>query len=888
MATPRLVGRSRELADVEARTIEHRLVTVVGPGGVGKTALARAAVDRLTHSFPAGVYQVDLTRTDDASSVPGNVAAQLGFDSFDALLGSPNDRPVLLVVDNCEHLLDAIAAVVIAVLGASQQTAVLATSRAPLEVPGESIVALAPLPLPEGDDEPRRCPAVELFLDRCHDAGIEIGDVELPRVVELCRRLDGLPLALEIAAARTRTLSIDEIMRRLDDSVDVLDRPRFRGDPRHRGLTDAIRWSYDLLSPEAAATLERLAVCAGPFDADTARAIIDPRHDVDRSLEELVTVSLTAADTSGSHTRYRLLDSVRRFGLEQLRRRGATDEAYGRFVDHVSSRCRKLLEGAASDWRPDLLRGLVASFDDISEALRWCIAHDDDPRRAHRLSSSLWPIVHQGHADDIVDLMRRLIDRFPDRHSRGAAQAIAVLATAEYVTGHPDTALELVLDIRAAHRGDDIPALLACRVLGQARNALGDVDGAITAFDEGARLGQRIGATAMADELAVAREQVAADAGDVDGARAHLDELLARTDPPLSSIVASWAHTTRTWIQARIDPASSLAAATDTLATARALDYPIAVAVNLRTKAFSELLLDDSGSAIRTLVDLRDELRRRGAMSNARVLVDPVAALAYRLDHPAWPRLVATSRALPITTVACGCFEIIPISAVTAEPFGRHDVFAVVGHVLAELEDDASLAAHVGSSVDSPTERRATIDRRGDLVEFDFSGRSIAVRASKGIGDIVRLIDAGGTELHCLDLVGAAVQQSSTGELIDAVARRQYEERIRELQAEIDLAEHDNDYTRSYRYQVELDQLIDQLTAAAGHGGRRRRAADSAERARSSVTHRIRSSIRQLERLHPALGRHLAHSITTGLYCCYRPEVPVAWSVRSAADRTAG
>jgi hypothetical protein len=94
--------------------------------------------------------------------------------------------------------------------------------------------------------------------------------------------------------------------------------------------------------------------------------------------------------------------------------------------------------------------------------------------------------------------------------------------------------------------------------------------------------------------------------------------------------------------------------------------------------------------------------------------------------------------------------------------------------------------------------------------------------------------------------------------------------------------------TRSYRYQVELDQLIDQLTAAVGHGGRRRRAADSAERARSSVTHRIRSSIRQLERLHPALGRHLAHSITTGLYCCYRPEVPVTWSVRSGADRTAG
>jgi predicted ATPase len=888
MATPGLVGRSRELADVEARTTEHRLVTIVGPGGVGKTALGRAAAGRLAGSFPAGVHHVDLTRTDDPSSVPGSLSAQLGFDSFDALLSSPNDRPVLLVVDNCEHLLDVVASTVVAVLGACHQTAVLATSRAPLEVPGESIVALAPLPLPEGDDDSRSCPAVALFLGRCHDAGVEFGDVDLPRVVELCRRLDGLPLALEIAAARTRMLSLDEIIRRLDDSVEVLDRPRFRGDPRHRGLTDAIRWSYDLLSPHAAATLEQLAVCAGPFEASTARAIALPQQHVDASLDELVTVSLMTADTSGSDTQYRLLDSVRRFGLEQLRRRGATDDAYGRFVDHVSTRCRELLDGAASEWRPDLLRDVVAAFDDISEAMRWCIAHDDDPRRAHQLASPLWPIVHQGHADDIVELMRRLIDRFPDRHSRGAANAVAVLATAEYVSGHPDTAHELAESIRATHRGDDIPAVLVCRVLGQTRNALGDFDGAIAVFDEGTGLGRRIGATAMADELVVAREQVAADAGDVDQARTHLDELLARTDPPLSSIVASWAQTTRTWIHARTDPAAALTAATDALATARALDYPIAVAVNLRTKAFAELLLDDPGSAVRTLVELRDELRRRGAISNARVLVEPAAALAYRLDHPSWPRLAATARALPITTIACSHFEMIPVPDVNGGPFGRHDVFAVVGHVLAELQHMPSPSDQAGSAVGSPVEREATLDRRGDLVEFDFSGRSIAVRASKGINDIVRLIAAGGTELHCLDLVGAAVQQNSTGELIDAAARRRYEERIRELQAEIEQAEHDNDYTRSYRYQVELDQLIDHLTAAVGHGGRRRRAADSAERARSSVTHRIRSSIRQLERLHPTLGRHLAHSITTGLYCSYRPETPVVWRVGSDDGRTAG
>jgi predicted ATPase len=880
MPTPGLVGRSRELADVEARTTEHRLVTIVGPGGVGKTALAHAAAGRLTGSFPAGVRHVDLTRTDDPSSVPGSLSAQLGFDSFDALLSSPNDSPVLLVVDNCEHLIDVTASTVVQVLGACRQTAVLATSRAPLEVPGESIVALAPLSLPEGDDDPRSCPAIELFVRRCHDAGVELGDLDLPAVVELCRRLDGLPLALEIAAARTRTLSIDEIVRRLDDSVDVLDRPRFRGDPRHRGLTDAIRWSYDLLTPQAAAALEQLAVCTGPFEARTARAVVHPELDVDTSLDELVTVSLVTADTGGPDARYWLLDSVRRFGLEQLRRRGSADDAYDRFVDHVWSRCRDLLDGAASDWRPDLLRDLVAAFDDISEATRWCIADDDDPRRAHRLCSPLWAIVHQGHADDIVDLMRRLIDRFPDRGSRGAAHAAAVLATAEYVTGRPDTALRLAEETIASHRGEDIPALLVRRILGQARNAIGDLDGAMSVFDDGVQIGRRIGATAMADELAVAREQVAADAGHADRALAHLGELLARTNPPLSPIVASWAQTTRSWIEVRTDPDAGLAAATDALAVARSLEYPIAIAVNLRTKAFAELLLDDTASAISTLVELRDELRRRGAISNARVLVDPTAALAHRLDHPAWPQLVATARSLPVTTMACSRFEVLDVPAVTVEPIGRHDVFAVVSHVLAELEQAVSSSAVAGSSVDPPVGRQPTIDRRGDLVEFDFAGRSIAVRASKGINDIVRLVAAGGSELHCLDLVGATVDQSSPGELIDATARRQYEDRIRELQAEIEQAEHDNDYTRSYRYQVELDELIDHLTAAVGRGGRRRRAADSAERARSSVTHRIRASIRQLERLHPSLARHFAHSITTGLYCSYRPEAAVDWRVR--------
>jgi hypothetical protein len=166
------------------------------------------------------------------------------------------------------------------------------------------------------------------------------------------------------------------------------------------------------------------------------------------------------------------------------------------------------------------------------------------------------------------------------------------------------------------------------------------------------------------------------------------------------------------------------------------------------------------------------------------------------------------------------------------------------------------------------------------MYELTFAGRTIAVRSTKGLVDIARLVAAGGSELHCLDLADAAVEQGSTGEAIDATARRQYEQRIRDLQAEIDEAEANSDYERAYRHQDELDRLIEHLSAAIGLGGRRRRSSGgSAERARSAVTHRVRTTIRQLARLHPQLGSHLEHAINTGTYCSYRPEHPTVWTV---------
>ena len=165
------------------------------------------------------------------------------------------------------------------------------------------------------------------------------------------------------------------------------------------------------------------------------------------------------------------------------------------------------------------------------------------------------------------------------------------------------------------------------------------------------------------------------------------------------------------------------------------------------------------------------------------------------------------------------------------------------------------------------------------MCEFSFAGRSVTLRTTKGVDDLLRLIEADGREIHCLDLVGVAVEESSTGEVIDAEARRNYEQRIRDLQAEIDEAESNSDYARAYRHQAELDTLIDHLTAALGHGNRTRRAAGSAERARSAVTHRLRTTIRQLGRVHSLLGRHLTHAVNTGRTAAIGPEQPTVWRI---------
>jgi len=875
-----LLGRDAELADLVDRLGRHRLVTVVGPGGVGKTTLAREASRHVLDRFPLGTRFVDLARVDDEDAVAGNCAAQLGFASFDALLSSPADQPTLLIVDNCEHVLDAAATAMGRLLACCEMPTVLATSRSPLDLPGETLLALAPLAVPTADDPAvSQAAVVQLFLARARDAGASVRERDIDAVVRLCARLDGLPLAVEIAAARAGTMSVAELLARVEEGLDVLDRPRFRGPRRHRSVSDLVAWSTDRLSPGSADLLERLAVLNGEFSGDTARRMSAPGTSFDEAFEELLHASLVSVDTTGDSTRFRLLDVVRRFAVARLQARGEFEDRYDRFVTEVVAVARHSPMGDGQEWGAESLRDAVERFDEIAAAIRWCLQRDRDPTRALSLCSFLLVVIEQGRAAEVLSLARRVFDRWPDAlgaRMPGAAEAMATLANAENLAGDPVVGLRLA---REALDTVSVPALATVtlrQAIGDCSIALGDPVVAARAYAEAAAMARRLSLVPLALELELGHAQVRADSGEVEAALLAVDAVAAEAAAAGAVLTAVWASAVRAWIGLRTRRGDTATLIEASLAACREASYPNGIAANLRSLAFCRLLSDDLPGALDALESLRGEIVEQRSLANVRMLVDTAAAIAYRAGHRTWEHLAATVDTLPpATLVAARGFALVPLPETTARALSAGGALPVVRSLIADLREQRQ-PQPAGPSGSEPRMRRA-----GDVWEIGFAGRTVTVRSSRGIETIARLVADPGHEIHCLDLMGAGVEQHSIDDVIDAAARRSYESRIRELQVEIDEAEADNDYARGERARAEFDALVDALTTALGHGGRSRRIGATTERARSAVTHRVRSAIRVLHQLHEPLARHLDRSVSTGVYCSYRPEHPTTWVVSS-------
>jgi predicted ATPase/DNA-binding SARP family transcriptional activator len=368
--TTELVGRDEELATVRTLLGRNRLVEVIGAGGIGKTALAIEAGRRVVVGADAptgGVWLVRLEAATTADEVLDMVVAALTIPGGDAaLLERLKLAPCVLILDNCEHVVDHAAALATRLLAAADDLRILCTSQVPLGVSGESLLDLMPLGLAD---------AVELFSRR---AAARVHSVSNDEAVhELCRSLDGLPLAIELAAARTRTLSVEEITRRLDDRFSVLRDPASRRPERRRALRATIGWSYELLFPDDQRGLWALAAFAGGATLPALEAVLGaievPAAAAIDVVGRLDARSLVIVDGDG---RYRLLDSIRSFALEAMEEAGVTRAAYAAQAAWLLRAARGSTEGVRSAAQAEHLAFLRAERANVDAILAWCATHD--------------------------------------------------------------------------------------------------------------------------------------------------------------------------------------------------------------------------------------------------------------------------------------------------------------------------------------------------------------------------------------------------------------------------------------------------------------------------------------------------------------------------------
>ncbi|MBW0091333.1 hypothetical protein I4I73_18625 [Pseudonocardia sp. KRD-184] len=868
-----LVGRDSEIAALGEFLAHHRLVTVTGVGGVGKTALARAVAAGAPPSVTCELAEVG--RPDEVADA---VAATLGFPSLAAaLLGTGRDRR-LLVLDNCEHVRDAAADTVERLLDGCAELTVLATSREPLDLPDERVVPLSPLALPSGDDV-AGSPAVDLLLTRARDGGHELvldGD-GAAAVAALCRRLDGLPLALELAAARTRSLTPAEILAHLDSRHAVLGRSR--GPRRHRSLDAAIGWSYDRLPEPTARFFDRLGVFAGRFTADEARAVAGDAGTsaltVADRLDHLVGQSLITVRQQDGRSWYGLLETLRSFARTRLVQRGEFDEVHDRWVD------RLVEQMAGSPWgtAPPAGSATRSAQTGLLDALRWCAAHDRTPERAGRLVRHTVVVVHHGaRPEPVIAVGEDLLRRWPDPGAQSWPEFAAITAFAHMVVRSTQHAAELARAVIAAGPSP-FAAVLALRTLyfhdllaGRPAASLRWAERAIALADDGDEPG-------WASEMRTFRASALAALNRLDEAGMQAEEAHARAVTAGSGFPEALASLTGTNLLAIDDPDRGRTTLTRLARRARAAEYPLVEGPCHWTLAGLALRRGDTADAARNLAVALEVFARIGHAVPLQVTLRLIAELVDVVGHTdsAAALREAAGTARTLTLYEWAWRDRLP--DLTATP--------VRSATMPDRRIMASARRELAAITD-PVPARFRLD--GAVWSLSFAGRTARLPDAKGLHDLATLLSRPGREVRCTELLGAAVEQPDTGEVIDAQARRSYEARVRELQEDLTEAEGHGDRGRAEAARTELDLLVDQLTAAAGLGGRPRRSGGSTERARSAVTQRIRAALRRIDDVHPALGRHLRPAVRTGTWCCYGPEHDVGWEVSRSrrSSSTAG
>ena len=870
-------GREREKERVAELVERVPLVTLTGVGGAGKTRLAAEVAAEVAGE----VCWCELASLLAGNSVAPAVASALGRDdaevdpaaaAAEALAGGN----LLLVLDNCEHVLDGAADLVDQVIRAQPDARVLATSREPLGVEGEQVVALGPLG-PE---------AVELFADRARLAvwDFELTDENAADVARICERLDGLPLAIELAAARVRSLSPAEIVQHLDHRFELLARPRTRGSARHRTLRATVDWSYRLLDEPERLVFERLSVVASRCDAEAARALcggagVDAAAVLD-VLDRLVERSLVTARSDGGVTRFGMLETLREYARDRLSDRGELEQIRDRHADWYALLADRHAADAERDWTLEMFTEGMASFEEVRTACAWAIERDSSPLRAFRLMRPLWALAHSRHAREIATMCEASLERWPAGGGELRQVALGVAAVAHLVSGDAEASRARSAEAERAERDGAGPALLAHRAAALVSYVFdADPEAALARIERVIEVARQTGVRTIEAEMSVLAAQAMAASGRRDEAIKLVESVRDRSRQLGSPFVEAWAI----YILGTIlidEPERAEACFRESLALASVTKYALTVGNSLRQLARLAARAgreDDAASlfadAIAHFQSTDDHSQSWDTLRSAALL------LASRGQRELAARVLAGADRDPRAR-AVPPLEAPEINALREELDA--ELRAAVPARLAELVPLVTVELGGGTAPETPEEDPGgnAFLRDGEMWQLSFGGETVHMPDLKGLHDLARLLAAPGEEIHALDLGSGgdgAAPRGHAGELLDDEARAAYKSRIDELREERELAEAANDRVRAERAQEELEAIGHELKAAYGLGGRARRAGDHAERARSAVTWRIRSAIARIDAVHPALGRHLKNSVRTGTFCAYTPEQRVDW-----------
>ena len=538
-----VVGRERELEQIDGLLRARRLVTLVGPGGVGKTTLALQAAVAAQEGFADGAFVVTLADVDEPASVVPAIIRAVGAPGTEpldrSLEGYLARRRALLVLDNAEHVHAAVRAVTGRLAAVAHELTVLTTSRQPLDVSGEAVLSIEPLTTDA---------AIQLFRERAGDAGVPIPVDQESLVAEMCDRLDRLPLAIEMAAARLRGMGLEDLAARLGDRLRLL---RTGGEGRHDTLEAVVAWSYDLLDAPRRSLLDRLSVFAGPFDLDAAEAV-GGVVDVAGGLADLVDRSLAHAAVGGGHARYHLLETVRTFAGERLGCSDARQPTIARYVRHYAALAERIAEGLRgpdeASW-VDLLEAQTANL----EAAHAHALQIGDVDAAVRIATAPFVFVYHRLRADIGAWAEATLPAARAAGHPGTPAVAALVALSSLNRGDFDGARSLLADLP-----DDPIARHAHEVLGDLHAYRGELDVSDGQFRRAEEL-----ACAADDRFTVmharmSRAMVLGYAGRIDDGLDLVARVRREADDAGTAIVGAWCDYTEGELVAETQPRRAL------------------------------------------------------------------------------------------------------------------------------------------------------------------------------------------------------------------------------------------------------------------------------------------------------------------------------------------